>query len=171
MKITNVMKRRAISPVIATVILIAITLIAAIAIAGFVFGLFPGFTASAQVTQGTSNLSATKLNTANVTNTGGFVAECFKTPGAGSYVGLSNSGTGSTTVTAVSLILQGKTYLAVLDTTCTTVNPVAASSTIYLRIFPPSTAPNPALSAGASFGGTVTLANSGQVPLSGVLAP
>ena len=36
--------RKAISPVLATVILIAITLIAAIAIAGFVFGLFGTFT-------------------------------------------------------------------------------------------------------------------------------
>jgi flagellin-like protein len=42
-------KRKAISPVLATVILIAITLIAAIAIAGFVFGLFGTFTSTAQV--------------------------------------------------------------------------------------------------------------------------
>jgi flagellin-like protein len=41
--------RKAISPVLATVILIAITLIAAIAIAGFVFGLFGTFTATARV--------------------------------------------------------------------------------------------------------------------------
>jgi len=42
-------KRKAISPVLATVILIAITLIAAIAIAGFVFGLFGTFTSTARV--------------------------------------------------------------------------------------------------------------------------
>ena len=42
-------KRKAISPVLATVILIAITLIAAIAVAGFVFGLFGSFTSSATV--------------------------------------------------------------------------------------------------------------------------
>jgi len=47
LKITNHRKRKAISPVLATVILIAITLIAAIAVAGFVFGLFGTFTASA----------------------------------------------------------------------------------------------------------------------------
>jgi len=44
LQIRNVKHRRAISPVLATVILIAITLIAAIAIAGFVFGLFGTFT-------------------------------------------------------------------------------------------------------------------------------
>ncbi len=41
--------RKAISPVLATVILIAITLIAAVAIAGFVFGLFGSFTNSPQL--------------------------------------------------------------------------------------------------------------------------
>ena len=49
MKIYPTNKRKAISPVLATVILIAITLIAAIAIAGFVFGLFGTFTATARV--------------------------------------------------------------------------------------------------------------------------
>lgn len=42
-------KRKAISPILATVILIAITLIAAVAIAGFVFGLFGSFTSTAQI--------------------------------------------------------------------------------------------------------------------------
>ena len=45
-------KQQAISPVLATVILIAITLIAAVAIAGFVFGLFGSFTKTAQVSLG-----------------------------------------------------------------------------------------------------------------------
>ena len=49
MKIAYKGKRKAISPVLATVILIAITLIAAIAIAGFVFGLFGTFTSTARV--------------------------------------------------------------------------------------------------------------------------
>jgi len=49
MRIVPPNRRKAISPVLATVILIAITLIAAIAIAGFVFGLFGTFTATARV--------------------------------------------------------------------------------------------------------------------------
>jgi len=67
--------RKAISPVLATVILIAITLIAAIAIAGFVFGLFGSFTSSAQVsasvtscTQGGAGKAL--VCTVNLTNTG-----------------------------------------------------------------------------------------------------
>ena len=45
----DVVSRKAISPVLATVILIAITLIAAIAISGFVFGLFGTYTNTARV--------------------------------------------------------------------------------------------------------------------------
>jgi flagellin-like protein len=69
--------RKAISPVLATVILIAITLIAAIAIAGFVFGLFGSFTSSAQVSAHVSKCTAGTGTTANnnqctvvLTNTG-----------------------------------------------------------------------------------------------------
>ena len=49
MKIVNSRKRKAISPVLATVILIAITLIAAVAIATFVFGIFGTSAAPAQL--------------------------------------------------------------------------------------------------------------------------
>jgi len=50
--------RKAISPVLATVILIAITLIAAVAIAGFVFGLFGTFTSTAQVQASVTSCTA-----------------------------------------------------------------------------------------------------------------
>lgn len=64
-------RRKAISPVLATVILIAITLIAAIAIAGFVFGLFGSFTSSAQVSAVAVTCSdATGNCTVNLQNTG-----------------------------------------------------------------------------------------------------
>ena len=51
--------RRGISPVLATVILIAITLIASVGIGGFVFGLFGTFTSTAQVSAGTVTCSGT----------------------------------------------------------------------------------------------------------------
>jgi flagellin-like protein len=69
--------RKAISPVLATVILIAITLIAAVAIAGFVFGLFGTFTSTARVQANVtscvaSGSGATAQETCNLllTNTG-----------------------------------------------------------------------------------------------------
>ena len=77
MQIVNKSKRKAISPVLATVILIAITLIAAIAIAGFVFGLFGSFTSSAQVSAqvtscvaGAGNAANNNVCTVKLTNTG-----------------------------------------------------------------------------------------------------
>ena len=163
MQITNVKGRKAISPVIATVILIAITLIAAIAIAGFVFGLFGSFTATAEVTQVGSNLSATGLSgTSN-----SLAATCeTTTPASGdSYVVLSNTGTGSTSVTAVSLILGGTTYTITTPTGCSA-TPIKASGTLYVVI---SGTASSTLAAGSTFGGSVSLANGGNVPLSGTM--
>jgi flagellin-like protein len=60
-------RRKAISPVLATVILIAITLIAATAIAGFVFGLFGSFTSSAQVSAVQASLPSTIVSPAGLT--------------------------------------------------------------------------------------------------------
>src|SRR5712692_9050845 len=71
MQIVNKGKRKAISPVLATVILIAITLIAAIAIAGFVFGLFGSFTSSATVSVQVQTCAVTGLVcTLTVSNSG-----------------------------------------------------------------------------------------------------
>jgi flagellin-like protein len=63
--------RKAISPILATVILIAITLIAAIAVAGFAFGLFGNFTSSAQVSAAVTSCSiSTGICSVTLTNTG-----------------------------------------------------------------------------------------------------
>jgi len=79
MKINSPRRRKAISPVLATVILIAITLIAAIAIAGFVFGLFGTFTSGPHLQLSTQscthgvagNLATSGYCTLQIANTGG----------------------------------------------------------------------------------------------------
>ncbi|MGD0478421.1 MAG: type IV pilin N-terminal domain-containing protein [Nitrososphaerales archaeon] len=64
-------KRQAVSPVLATIILIAITLVAAIAVAGFVFGLMGTFTNIALVVAGTASCSgAPEVCLVSLTNTG-----------------------------------------------------------------------------------------------------
>ena len=106
--------RRAISPVLATVILIAITLIAAISIAGFVFGLFGTFTTTAQV--GATSVACTHGagGTANCAiilyNNGNSPA---KTTGC-SFTG--SNGAGAGTLTGGGTIPAGST----LSITCTT---------------------------------------------------
>jgi flagellin-like protein len=79
--------RKGISPVLATVILIAITLIAAIAIAGFVFGLFGTFQNPPQISAN-SSLAASNGPTGTIT--------------------LYNSGTSSAMIQSVSLTYNGQ---------------------------------------------------------------
>jgi len=63
--------RKGISPVLATVVLVAITLVAATAIAGFIFGLMGTFTSTAQVAAGPSSCSGTpEVCTISLQNTG-----------------------------------------------------------------------------------------------------
>jgi len=95
MRIISPSKRKAISPVLATVILIAITLIAAVAIAGFVFGLFGTFTATARVQASVTSCAWNGTNevcTLILTNSGNAntatTASCRLT-----YLGVGYSGT------------------------------------------------------------------------------
>jgi flagellin-like protein len=85
-------KGAAISPVLATIMLIAITLIASMAVAGFIFGLFGTFTSTALVSAGTVTCSGTpEVCTVPLQNTGsGNVAitgVCNLEFSGGSYVG------------------------------------------------------------------------------------
>ena len=110
MKVTR-NKRKAISPVLATVILIAITLVAGVAIAGFAFGLFGTLSATANVTvttltctHGTAAASKCVVNLENTGNAPASAASC------------SLSGTASTLTGAPLAIPAGTTVSA----TCTT---------------------------------------------------
>jgi flagellin-like protein len=144
MKITNAQKRKAISPVIATVILIAITLIAAIAIAGFVFGLFGSFTSTAQVL------------VSSVSCTAGASPVCTLT--------LSNSGTANTAVlaSAFSLTYGGAKYIG----SCSGTVVITAGAATAVAC---SVSPSPAVTAvsGEQFTGSLGLSNGGVVSFSG----
>jgi len=98
MRINSPRRRRAISPVLATVILIAITLIAAIAIAGFVFGLFGTFTSTARVQASVTNCSwngSNEVCTLILTNSGNANTQtsgsCQLTYGGGAKAGESSN--------------------------------------------------------------------------------
>ncbi len=66
-------KRRAISPVIATIILIAITIVIAVAVAGWVFGLFGSYSKNNPVTILAASSTCTSGSGCTITlqNTGG----------------------------------------------------------------------------------------------------
>jgi flagellin-like protein len=140
--------RKAISPVLATVILIAITLIAAIAIAGFVFGLFGSFTSSAQVSA---------INTALVHGT------ALAGPTGNVYV--QNTGTSNANVNSMSLTFGGQTCSPTMAVT--TVTAGAGSTTI--AITGAGTCATASV-AGEAFSGLLSLSNGGQVPFTGTFA-
>jgi len=145
--------RKAISPVLATVILIAITLIAAIAIAGFVFGLFGTFTSTAQVQASvTSCVASTVANQEDCT------------------LILTNSGNAATsTTTACSLTFKGATYSGYVS--------VAGNAAVGASIAVPvgstsahctSAGAPAAAGAGVQVTGSVVLTNGGNALFSAV---
>ncbi|MGD1055195.1 MAG: archaellin/type IV pilin N-terminal domain-containing protein [Nitrososphaerales archaeon] len=145
MKISNLSKnRKAISPVLATVILIAITLIAAIAVAGFVFGLFGSFTSSAQI----SAVAVTCTRAAN--------AHCV--------VNLQNTGSSNATPTACSIQIAG---VATAGTNVPAYVAVTAGAGVIGE-----TCQMPAATVGGAIGstaqGSFTLSNGASVTFTGL---
>jgi len=134
--------RKAISPVLATVILIAITLIAAIAVAGFVFGLFGTFTSTAQVS-------------ASVTS-------CSGTPEVCSLV-LTNSGNANlASPTVCSMTFAGSTTQGTYAVVAGTLNSGASQTGTCTDNTAAAHAP-----AGSQVTGSVILANGGNALFSG----
>jgi len=142
-------KRKAISPVLATVILIAITLIAAIAIAGFVFGLFGSFTSSA-------NVSAAVVSCTTSNPGGAGTVTCV--------LSATNSGTANTNALSCSFKYGGNTYTATTATTTLT----AGKSTTVTCASSVATLPDPG--AGNAITGFISTSNGASVPFTGTAA-
>jgi len=139
-------RRKAISPVLATVILIAITLIAAIAVAGFVFGLFGTFTKGA-------NVSSQVVSCVHNGGPGGLVGECD--------IGLTNVGGSSASVSGCSIYGAAGT-LSLTATGAAIANfavPPGQTTAIYVYCQAPALG-----TAGAVVSGQLTVASS--APLS-----
>jgi hypothetical protein len=142
--------KRAVPPELATVILIAITLIVAVAIAG-IFVLFGAFTSTAQISITSVSCSAQK----NL---------CILV--------LTNSGTASTqSGTSGTITFAGQTFIMTCGsattsspvTSATVLIPAGGSSQIICSFASSGNQPQP----GQQFVGTVSLANGGQVQFSG----
>jgi archaeal type IV pilus assembly protein PilA len=147
MQIYNARRRKAISPVLATVILIAITLIAAIAIAGFVFGLFGSFTSTARV-----EVSSVAL-THGATPSGTLLAL--------------NTGTSNTNVNSITLTYGGQTCVAAITGAPVTITAgVAPGITLTVTAGACATASV----SGQAVTGILSMSNGGQVPFSGTFA-
>src|SRR5437588_4395411 len=82
-------ERRAISPIIATVLIIAVTLIASVAVSGFVFGIFGEGQNSAQVA-----VTGTALLAADFQSGGSTSTFTCASASSGAYLTLTNTGSG-----------------------------------------------------------------------------
>ncbi len=155
--------RRAISPIIATVLIIAVTLIASVAIGGFVFGIFAQGQNSAQIAVTGTALSALGF----ATGTGGTVT-CVTAAPAVPYLTLTNTGTGSSAVSGVTITWAGSNNAFSL-TTATTCS-IGAAGTGTAQTFAQFTG-TPKVSvatvAGQAYTGTVTLTNGAQLLFTG----
>jgi len=139
-------RRKAISPVLATVILIAITLIAAIAVAGFVFGLFGSFTSSAQVSAAVTSCTYT---------IGTGVAVC--------NINLTNTGTSNVVANGCSINIGGVTETGTVTGTAS----VTAGGAAAAAICTATNAAKPTQASGSQVVGTFSMSNGATVPYSG----
>ena len=153
--------RKAISPIIATVLIIAVTLIASVAIGGFVFGIFAQGQNSAQIAVTGTALLAADFKTSGSTST--FTCD---TASSSAYLTLTNTGTGTATVATISITWAGGNTAFTLSGTCNIGASGSATATTYI-IFPATTTITPSAVAGQTYTGTVTLSNGAQLLLTG----
>jgi flagellin-like protein len=151
------MNRKAISPIIATVLIIAVTLIAAVAIGGFVFGLFGASSNTAQV----QVVNAALIHNSAASTTLGVTCQSTAPSGGFGFIQLSNLGTANTQVTAVSITIGGVTTSASL-TSCGGTSPVIAGQNLYLAFNSVPTS-----SSGQQYSGFVVTSNGAQVVFTG----
>ncbi|MDA4116402.1 MAG: type IV pilin N-terminal domain-containing protein [Thaumarchaeota archaeon] len=148
-------KRSALSPIIATVVLIAITLVAATAIGGFAFGVFSS-------TDNTAQVEVTQTSIPASVGIGVDIVYCSVSTGnsvGDGYIQLSNSGTASTTANSATFTYDGASTQVSLTGPCT----VGPESTIYILIL---ALPFQA-SSGLQYTGYVSTANGADVLFTG----
>lgn len=155
-------QRKAISPIIATVLIIAVTLIASVAIGGFVFGIFAQGQNSAQIA-----VTGTALLTADFNSgIGATTFSCATTSGANSYLTLTNTGTGTATVATISITWAGSNTAYTLTGPCSIGASGSLTANEYIQ-FGSGTKIVPPAVAGQTYTGTVTLSNGAQLLLTG----
>ena len=155
-------KRGAISPIIATVLIIAVALIASVATGGFVFGIFAQGQNSALVAvTGTSLLAADF--TANPAAT---TFACVTSAPTIPYVTVTNTGSGTASIASVSVTWAGTNNAFTPAGGCTVGASGTTSSTSYLDFAAASdltaTGATSAI-AGQTYTGTITLTNGAQL--------
>jgi flagellin-like protein len=159
-------KRKAISPIIATVLIIAVTLIASVAVGGFVFGIFGEGEQDAQVAVTGTSLLAADFTANPVPTTFSCVTAAPTIP----YLTVTNTGSGSAAIASVAITWAGTNNAFSAAATCNIGASGTSSATSYLNFLAAShltaTGATNAL-AGQSYTGTITLTNGAQLLFTG----
>jgi len=153
----NKNRRKGISPIIATLTLVAVTLVAAVAVGGFVFGVFGTQTSTPQVTVVYAYIPS------DLDDTGLAATTDDTAPPPYGKIMVKNVGTSSVDISGLTLTFgQSKAYAEVQgdDTTI----PAGETKTIYI------TALQKEAAAGQQFTGAVILSNGAQVFFTGTFA-
>ncbi len=151
MRRRNNRAKKGISPIIATLTLVAVTLVAAVAVGGFIFGIFGSQTSTAQVSVTYTQITAATGNNTFTIQVGGTAQNPVGT------VRLVNSGTSSIGIVGLSLTYGGSTYYAEGSGT------ISAGGTEVIYIMTLQTTST----SGQQFTGAVVLSNGAQVPFVG----
>jgi len=152
----NKYQRKGISPLIATLTLIAVTLVAAVAVGGYVFGIFGSQTSTVQVSVTYAYIPDDVAE--------GTLQIVTEKPTEGTYgiITLQNLGTANVAINGVSLTYGGSTNYASLSSSASLKS--GETATIYITSLPTKAV------AGQQFTGAVVLSNGAQIPFAGTFA-
>jgi hypothetical protein len=153
--------RRGVDTIVATVLVVAVTLAASLAVSGFVFGVTGHAQNSAQIGVTGSALLATDFTSASATTT----FTCASSS-PGSYVAITNTGTVGSSVTTVSITWAGTNTAYVLSGACDIGATGSATASTYIN-FPPTTLITPSAIPGQTYTGTVTISNGARLIFTG----
>ncbi len=150
--------RRGVDSILAALLVAVVTLVASLAVSGFVFGVLGHAQDSAQVL-----VTGVNFKAGDFLQTGTTATFTCSTSSAGSFVSVTNAGTGTAEVTGVLLNWAGTSTAYSVSGPCSIGG--AGSSTMMYLIFPATTKLVPGGVAGDEFSGTVNLSNGAQILL------
>jgi hypothetical protein len=154
-------RRRAVDSVVATVLVVAVALVASLAVSGFIFGVVGRVQNSAQIAVTGTVLAAADFTAAGTTST----FTCA-TSSSDAYLTLTNTGTGGAAVATVSITWAGSNTAYTLSGSCSIGASGSGTATRYI-VFPPTTWMSPSATAGQAYTGSITLSNGAQLLVTG----
>jgi flagellin-like protein len=155
-------ERKAVSPILATMLVVVITLVASVAVGGFIFGTIGQSQNIAKVTVAGSSLAAADFRTSGTTST--FTCSVTSSPAG---LSLTNSGSAAVTVIGVSITWAGAGNAFSLSGPCSVDAAGGPGATQYL-VFPHTSVVTTDAVVGQTYTGTVAMSTGARLLFTGV---